>query len=275
MDLCRVTCSRGILIVVTGLCLTSCAASQVEPAPTPTLLPSGLTIEEYALEAEPQTDPRDFTPRDTTQAEVLSKHRGERGMYFPDWAYINGDRIARGDDRLKAREVDTGTQRLENGQPVYEPVAIAVDVLRQDKVIYSIPLSPTGATPSIWGLWAYGDHWAWEVAHVTLLRIPPDTLDGVEAGEVIQDGVALNQQKGYEESFGFQLLNGKPFYFFKRQGRLGISYEGQEIDLGYTHIPHHGCCSAGELNPQVSGKMMAFFARRSDVWYYVEIGVFE
>ncbi|HSD84053.1 MAG TPA: hypothetical protein VLG46_09355 [Anaerolineae bacterium] len=108
----------------------------------------------------------------------------------------------------------------------------------QAKVLsnYSIPLSPTGAMYPIWGLWAYGNRWALEVAHVTLIRIPPNTIDGVEFGEVIQEGVALNQQKGYEESFGFQLLQGKPFYFFKRQGRLGISYDGQEIDLGYIRF---------------------------------------
>ncbi len=275
MDLRRASSYTGSLVVIVWLCLAGCAASPVGLTLTPTTTPSpGLSIEEYALEAEPQIEPLSFTPRDATQAGVLSKHRGERGARFPDWIYLNGELIARGDDQLKAREVVTTTERSEQGQQVVEPIAMAVDVFRQGELIYSIPLSPTGAIPPIWGLWAYADHWALEVAHVTLIKTPPNIIDSAEFGEVIQDGVAFNKYNGYEESFGFQLLNGKPFYFFKKQGRLGISYDGQEIDRGYTSIPHHGCCSASELNPQISENAVAFFAQRGEVWYYVEIGVF-
>ncbi len=263
------------LVVIICLGTSGCAPSATTSSPIPTTLPPGLSIEEYALEAEPQLDPLSFTPRTTTQAEVLSKHRGKRGARSPGWVYHNGEWIAEGDDQLKAREVVTTTERSEQGQLVVEPVSMAVDVYRQGKLLYSIPLSPTGAIPPIWGLWAYADRWALEVAHVTLTRIPPNTIDSDEFGEVIQDGVALNEQNGYEESFGFQLLKGKPFYFFKKQGRIGISYDSQEIDLGYTRIPHHGCCSASELNPQSTENAVAFFAQRAGVWYYVEIGVFE
>ncbi len=265
---------KGSLIVVAWLCLTGCAASPVVSAPTPTTLPPGLSIEEYVLEAGPQVEPLSFTPRDATQAEVLSKHQAERDTHFPDWTYSHGEWVARGDDQLKARAVETGAEYLENGQSVYQTVAITIEVSRQDTVIHSVPLSPTGAIPPIWGLWAYADHWALEVAHVTLIKTPPNIIDSIEFGEIIQDGVALNPHNGYEESFGFQLLNGKPFYFFKKQGRLGISYDGQAIDLGYSDILYHGCCSAGALNPQSAENMVAFFTQRAGVWYYVEIGVF-
>jgi hypothetical protein len=69
-------------------------------------------------------------------------------------------------------------------------------------------------------------------------------------GEVIQDGISLNKQHGYQEAFGFQLMKGKSFYFFKKRGRLGISYNGVEIPLGYTQVPHYWCCSAAALNPR-------------------------
>lgn len=220
-------------------------------------------------------EPLSFTPRDATQAEVLSKHRGERGARYPDWAYANDELIARGDSQLKAREVFTTTEYIDQGQLVVEPVSMTVDVSRQGELLYSIALSPTGAIPARWGLWAYDDHWALEIAHVILTRISPHEIGSHESGEVIRDGVPLNQRHGYEESFGFQLMKGKPFYFFKKQGRLGISYAGQEIMLGYTQIPHHGCCSASALNPQSAENMVAFFAQRDGVWYYVEIGIFE
>jgi hypothetical protein len=92
------------------------------------------------------------------------------------------------------------------------------------------------------------------------------------SGQVILDGVSLNQRYGYQESFGFQLLRGKPFYFFRKDGKIGAAYDGQAIPLGYDSIPHYGCCSAGELNPRRSGNMLWFFAERDGAWYYVEIG---
>jgi hypothetical protein len=94
-------------------------------------------------------------------------------------------------------------------------------------------------------------------------------------GEVIQDGISLNKQHGYQEAFGFQLMKGKSFYFFKKRGRLGISYNGVEIPLGYTQVPHYWCCSAAALNPRSAKNMVAFFAQRGGVWYYIEIGVFD
>ena len=92
------------------------------------------------------------------------------------------------------------------------------------------------------------------------------------AGQVILDGVSLNQRYGYQEIFGFQLLHGKPFYFFRKDGKIGAVYAGQPVVLGYDSLPHYGCCSAGELNPRRSGSMIWFFAEREGAWYYVEIG---
>ncbi len=71
-------------------------------------------------------------------------------------------------------------------------------------------------------------------------------------------------------------MGGKPFYFFKKQGalgtpRYGISYAGQEADLGYTNILHYQCCSGSVLNPWSAAKIVAFFAQQDGNWYYVEI----
>jgi len=94
-------------------------------------------------------------------------------------------------------------------------------------------------------------------------------------GDIIVDGVSLNQQKGYLETFGFQLMNGKPFFFFKKSGHIGISYNGKEISLEYTQIPHYWCCSGAVFNPEIAENMVSFFAQRNETWYYVGIGVFE
>ncbi len=70
-------------------------------------------------------------------------------------------------------------------------------------------------------------------------------------------------------------MGGKPFYFFRRGGRIGFSYEGQEVLLGYDRVPHYECCSGAELNPVHAENMVAFFAQRDGKWYYVEIGASE
>ena len=93
-------------------------------------------------------------------------------------------------------------------------------------------------------------------------------------GQVIEDGQSLNERAGYDETFGFQLLQGEPFYFFKKGGTIGAVYAGQEIQLRYNEVPHYGCCSPAELNPISAENMLAFFAQRDGRWYYVEIGVF-
>ena len=88
------------------------------------------------------------------------------------------------------------------------------------------------------------------------------------------DGEILNESHGYEEAFGFQTLNGRPFYFFKRNGKIRASYDNVEIPLDYDRIPHYGCCSAAELNPRRYKDMLDFLATRDGNWYYIEIGVF-
>ena len=94
-------------------------------------------------------------------------------------------------------------------------------------------------------------------------------------GQSVRNGELLNEREGYQEAFGFQLMNGKPFYFFKRDGQIGISYDDQEMVLGYSSVPHYACCSAAERNPRKARNMVAFFAQRDERWYYVEIGAYE
>ncbi len=70
-------------------------------------------------------------------------------------------------------------------------------------------------------------------------------------------------------------MRGKPFHFFRKEGRIGFSYEGQEVLLGSDEISHYECCSGAELNPVSAENMVAFLAQRGGKWYYVEIGSLE
>ena len=132
-----------------------------------------------------------------------------------------------------------------------------VQLSRAGKVIYTLSVGNPGANMAVRGLWVYAGHWILEVT-----------------GQVIEDGQSLNERADYDETFGFQLLQGEPFYFFKKGSAIGAVYAGQEIQLRYNEVPHYGCCSPAELNPISAENMLAFFAQRDGRWYYVEIGVF-
>jgi hypothetical protein len=116
------------------------------------------------------------------------------------------------------------------------------------------------------GLWTYDGHWALEILFA-------DT--STWAGQIYIDGELVNRAKGFDEAFGFQLLGGRPFFFYSREGHMGFSYDNQEVDLRYEEIPHYMCCGESSLNPVHAQNMTAFFARQETTWYYVELGVFE
>lgn len=113
-------------------------------------------------------------------------------------------------------------------------------------------------------LWGFDGHWVLEY------RQPNP---GRSRGHIVWDGQEINQLLGYQESFGFALLNELPFYAYQRDDKSGISYNGQEYSLGYDEIYHYGCCEDGFFNPAYTLKEAFFFARRGSQWYYVEAHV--
>jgi hypothetical protein len=235
--------------------------------------PSELSIEEYPLKNAPSAEPFTFTPMQGTQEEILAKHQQERGNSFPDNSiFTNGQPgilVQLGNEKLVALESFTDTiTSLGTFQKV------SVQVSRNGEIIYFIPAGDASPINTLRGLWAYSNHWVLEIAQVTQNISYKNEISFDSFGQIVQDGQLLNERNGYDEAFGFQLINGKSFYFFKRDGQIGISYDNQMIALGYTQIPHYQCCSGAELNPKSAQSMVAFFAQRDEKWFYVEIGVF-
>jgi hypothetical protein len=233
-----------------GTMLYGCTSAQAQ---------NTLQLTETELSTAPSTDMRSFQPVQGTQEDVLAVHADERvkAIVF-EITDIDGKPVmtAKGNDTsLKAvmftAAGDTPTQ--------------TVQVLRGDEVIFETPAGmPSPALP-LQALWTYDDHWALEILFA-------DTATW--AGQVFIDGELVNAQKGYDEAFGLQLLAGKPFYFYMRDGHAGYSYDGKETDLDYTQIPHYNCCSESVTNPEPAENMVSFFAQRDGTWYYVELGVF-
>ncbi len=216
----------------------------------------------------PQIEPLVIYPLDAlTQAEVLDKHFDKWGKilspneyYSVGWGNLW---VLLGNARLDAIDGP-----IENGQATAQ-------VTRNGIVIFSTPISPPGTTSAFRVLTVYDTHWVFEIAQARD-PLPPNTQweDSFFSGEIFVDGRSQDALHGYDESFGFQTINGRPFYFFKRDGKTGVNYDGQEISLDYDGVWHYGCCSGGALNPRMAQNIIGFFAWRADQWYYTEMGVF-
>jgi hypothetical protein len=247
------------------------AAPTSTPLPQPTDLPTStatqiptmatppkLSIEEYVLASRGSEG--DFIPVEGTLDEVLSKHQDERAKQLS--TNPPTDAITLGEDKL------TATATISDDK-------VTVQVFRNDEPIYTAAAGDATPISPLRGLWVSDSHWILEAAHIAKKTDTSNVTTYDILGEVIQDGVSMNEQYGYEETFGFQLIKGRPFYFFKKDGLIGISYNEEATSLEYTAIPHYGCCSAAAFNPRSAENMVAFFASRGEVEYYVEIGVFE
>jgi hypothetical protein len=261
-------CILFFLLSACGSNLTSTdekgAQQSQSPIPTtgipPTFTKSGnLKLEEYPLAAAPEPIPLTFQPEGTTQDAVLARHAQLREkVYQKPVTTIEGFPAM---TSLGEGEKLTAVMRV----AVEDPLRQIVDLMRGDELIFSTDAGlPSPALPQQ-GLWTYGNHWVLEILLAE---------DEIWMGEIFQDGELINDLKGYEEAFGFQLLSGEPFFFYQRDSQLGFSYAGQETNLPYDHIPHYYCCAEDTLNPVQAEQMVAFFAQQGEQWFYVELGDF-
>ncbi len=154
------------------------------------------------------------------------------------------------------------TTELTNVSPGVRTLRVYLD----DQPVYEAQYDNVSTYEIFDGPWTYNGHWA-----LVLLDAKGSAQQGWEPWDrLILDGQDINKAKGYENSFQFNLLDGRPFFFYQRDGKIGISFGGQEIATSYDEIPHYQCCTGGLLNPGASLNMVWFFARRGNDWYYVE-----
>ncbi|MBP2016822.1 hypothetical protein J2Z79_000195 [Symbiobacterium terraclitae] len=108
------------------------------------------------------------------------------------------------------------------------------------------------------GLVAWDAHWAVEVD-----------------GDVVVDGQSVREANGYGEVFTLNLIKGRPFYLYEEDGTIRIWYDGQTAEQTYDEVVHYRCCEPAAFNPRANDSMVWFWARRGDMWYYVEAGVYD
>ena len=92
---------------------------------------------------------------------------------------------------------------------------------------------------------------------------------------VIMDGESLSKQLGVDETFHYVILQGRPLFFFKKNGQIRISYSGETLPLAYDEVVHHQCCEPAAFNIRSNEHMLWFYALKEGTWYYVEIGAYD
>ena len=91
---------------------------------------------------------------------------------------------------------------------------------------------------------------------------------------VIINGVNIGEKNGYSKVFSYSRIGGKPFYFFEKDGKTRMSYDGRVLPNEYDDVIHYKCCEPANFNVGRSDSMVWFYALRGGFWYYVEAGVF-
>lgn len=229
-------------------------------SPSKNHLPGGLRLEEHKLIQAPTLEPLIFQPVNGMQEEILAKHESER-VEVTATSYVMIDEnpaltTSWGGNELTAVVFTNPEKSPEQ----------TVRVFTQNETLFETSAGMPSPILPLQGIWTYGRHWVLEILYAT-----PE----IWTGQIFIDGILINQDKKYDEAFGFQLLADKPFFFYQRSGQIGISYDGQEADLGYDQVEHYRCCAESILNPIPAENMVAFFAQRGETWYYVELGNFK
>lgn len=237
------------------------SSTSIPPIETLSVIKSGeLSIQEFELKEPPDSESRSFKPVNGTESAILAEHQVEREKiteipnfqnYTTSW---KGKQISA---EQNFQDVDEGNTRT---------ITVTLDRVEIFRLKIEKTVMPL---PSLLGLWIFDNQWFIE----TTANSSSEHPYGV--GEIFQTGQSLSKLYGYDETFGFQLLAGKPFYFYEQDGKIGIFYNGQSVPVEYDKVPHYGCCSAGGINPIKSENMVSFFAKHGRKWYYVEIGVFK
>jgi hypothetical protein len=228
------------------------------------LLPSNLLLDEWELTKGSTLDRISFAPVLGTREQILEKYQKLYFDIFPSPLIQGYNRMM-----LHERELIVNEKIADSKSTIH--VFYDGTEITQIDAGYNFP-----PTTNIWGLWTYENHWILE--YVSIFHDPYG--NSYKLGNIIWDGESLNTKFDYQESFGLTAINGRIFYFFRRNDRFGIAYNGTEYDTNYESIVHYQrrCAECKDYeNPQELGdgyqlnQNLSFFAERNENQYFVVI----
>jgi hypothetical protein len=173
-------------------------------------------------------------------------------------------------DRAHITEITLSNSYRIVNEPI-ENLKEKVVVLRNGEEVFETKISQC-VYSGLLEAWGYDNHWVIEfvTTDAGCAMVPKsDIID------IVRDGVSLKNENNYKSVFGFQLLAGKPFYFFKKHDNtFGVNYDGNEIELGYDDIPYSDPHPGLDKSIIQYQNIVVFSAEKDGVWSSVVIGVF-
>ncbi len=187
-------------------------------------------------------------------------------------AEFAGDQI----NKERQREILIGTNEYQAFESIGEDLKSEVGVKKNGETIFVVPVIPTSDGLSmvygrIEGLYVLNESWILEVVRDEIRKADDGSEIPVLVGELYLDGELLNEKYGYDAAFEFQILAGKPFFFFERDGKFGISYDWHEYELPVESIIHYTCCSGAANNPLHFENLVAFVTSQGQKLSYYEL----
>jgi len=213
-----------------------------------------LSVEAYAIDPKKSNEGRNFVLIGTSLDVVMAKREAERE-----------NSLIKKDLELDEKDLRYSYRGLSGSGKV--------NVLLNGKTIFIASYGYNAPIDSVGGLWALDGKWILELIH-TKKHTENNITHTDTLGDILNNGQSLNKAFGYDENFDFQILAGKVFYYYKVEGHIGINYDGQHIQTGFSQIPHYVCCSAAPSNPFHFQDMVSFLANRGEEKSYLEIGVY-
>ena len=274
-----------VYLILTTMLFSACAPI-LSNNPTATPLPTAVPVTELDEESPEQDEP---TPGEMTAPEVV--RIGDLTMEIYELVKTrSGDDGSFNTTAGPSREILKTRRPLRDifSQPFSPPPLngrqltaaqheidsqMVVTAKLDDEEVLSVIAGDVSPIGNLRGTWVIDDDWYVEVAQ-TENEVEGNNVASFGMGDIIMNGTSFNKQYGYDESFGFQPLDDKPFYFFSKDGEIGISYAGEVTMLGFDSVEHYACCSAGVFNPKAYLTMVTFFASKGEKNYYVELGLF-
>ena len=184
------------------------------PPRIPTVnLPGGLRMEEYLINSNNAHD------------EIYDRHKNDKG--FP-WGVISRSMP---DEISLPNSINVITKE-------YNDEKCIVTINLDGKDIYATDAANLSGVSGLVQAWGYDNHWAIEIIPYPYPRDTTKFFSGGSAStaDVILDGNSLRETNGYKEVFGFQLLARKPFFFFRTDRGVGISYDGQTSNTPFKDV---------------------------------------
>jgi hypothetical protein len=227
-------------------------AAEVVPDERFSSIDGPLTIEAY--EYIPRDQYPEFSPVEGSYEEIMARRaefRDNKGVSV-EWTIDLDGSVLTGQE----------THDMESGQ-------VTVVVTKDQQPFFEVEAGDISPASNFRGLWKWAENWVLEVAHNTLTD---QAL--IVMGEIFINGESQNEALGLDESFDFQLLNGKPFFFYSKDGSVGYYYDGILTDMGLDAVAHYACCSAAMWSPKHFEQMVAFYGNIGNKSYYIELGAF-